>query len=67
MIWNYLILLVYPALLAVLFAGCRIYGPKKWNEEALSLGQTKMLLGFVALCIMLHHAGQKTSAEWSIS
>ena len=62
--WNLLILLVYPALLAVLFIGCRFYGPKKWNEEAFSLGHTKMLLGFIALCIMLHHAGQKTSASW---
>ena len=59
-----MIYIVYPVLLIVLFWGCRIYGRGKWNDEFLSLQQTKAFLGFAALLIMFHHVGQKTSASW---
>ena len=59
-----MIYIVYPVMLIILFWGCRIYGRKSWNEEFLSLEQTKALLGFAALCIMFHHIGQKNSASW---
>lgn len=59
-----MIYIVYPVMLIILFWGCWIYGRKSWNEEFLSLEQTKALLGFAALCIMFHHIGQKNSASW---
>ncbi len=59
-----MIYLVYPLLLFALFAGCKISKKGQWNEEAFSLGQMKALQGFIAVCIMLHHCGQKTSASW---
>ena len=61
---DIMIYIVYPVMLIILFWGCRIYGRKSWNEEFLSLEQTKALLGFAALCIMFHHIGQKNSASW---
>ncbi len=51
---------IYPLLAVALLWGCKIFGPKKWNEEFLSLKQTKALQGFCAVCIMLHHCGQRT-------
>ncbi|MCR5250426.1 MAG: acyltransferase [Lachnospiraceae bacterium] len=59
-----MIYIVYPLLLCVLLIGCRFYGRGKWNEDAFSLDQTKALQGFIALLIMFHHCGQKTSASW---
>ena len=54
--WMYL---VYFLLGGVLFAGARFCRRGEWNEDYTSLGQTKVLLGFTALCIALHHLGQK--------
>ena len=57
---DMIIYIVYPLLAVALLWGCKIYGPKKWNDEFLSLKQTKAIQGFCAVCIMLHHCGQKT-------
>ncbi len=59
-----MIYIVYPLLLIALFWGCAISKKGQWNEEAFSLGQMKAMQGFAAVCIMLHHCGQKTSASW---
>ena len=59
--WMYL---VYFLLGGVLFAGARFCRRGKWNEDYTSLGQTKVLLGFTALCIALHHLGQKSCGPW---
>lgn len=59
-----MIYLVYPLMTALLLWGAKPYGKGNWNEEAFSLRQMKALQGFFALCIMLHHVGQKTCANW---
>lgn len=59
-----LIYLIYPIVLILLFAGAKVSRRKTWNEEAFSLRQMKMLQGMAAICIMLHHLGQKTCAPW---
>ncbi len=59
-----LVYLVYPVMLIILLWGARVMKRGEWNEEALSLRQTKALQGFTALCIMLHHIGQKLCASW---
>ena len=59
-----LIYIVYPILLVVLFWGAKFFKPREFNEEAFSLRQMKAIQGFVALLIMFHHCGQKTSASW---
>lgn len=61
---NYIIYLVYPALIALLVVGMKISKRGEWNEEFMSLKQTKYLQGFTALLIMFHHLGQKTCAPW---
>lgn len=63
--WTfYLTYLVYPLLLVLLLFGAKFYGRGQWNEEWFSLGQTKMVQGFMAVLIMCHHMGQKTCAPW---
>ena len=59
-----LVYVTYPALLLLLAAGATWYGKDQWNEEFMTLKQTKYLQGFFAICIMLHHIGQETCAEW---
>lgn len=61
---NYLVYLVYPGLIAVLVIGLKISKRGEWNEEFMSLKQTKFLQGYTALLIMCHHLGQKTCAPW---
>ena len=61
---NALIYLVYPLMAVLLFWGARIDKKGCWNEEAFSLREMKALQGFTAVCIMLHHIGQKTCASW---
>ena len=55
---------IYPLMVIILFWGAKPHGFKKWNEEAFSLRQMKALQGYFAICIMLHHVGQKTCASW---
>ena len=59
-----MIYLVYPLLLLALLWGCHVSKKKEFNEDAFSLSQMKAMQGFAAVCIMLHHCGQKTSASW---
>lgn len=59
-----LIYLAYPLVLLALLWGSKWYGRNKWNEDFFSLDQSKMWQGFFAICILLHHAGQKTCAPW---
>lgn len=54
----------YFVLVAILLWGAKFYGPKTWNDGFMSLSQTKALQGFCAICVMLHHIGQKTCAPW---
>ena len=61
---DYLIYLVYPILIATLVIGMKFSKKGEWNEEFMSLKQTKYLQGFTALLIMCHHVGQKTCAPW---
>ncbi len=59
-----LIYSVYFILPVILLWRAQFVGVKKWNDGFLSLEQTKAFQGFLALCIMLHHIGQKTAASW---
>ena len=61
---NQLIYLIYPILLILFLKGAKFSKHGAFNEEVLSLEQTKYLQGFFAVCIMLHHIGQKTCASW---
>ena len=60
---NKLVYSVYIIMPLILLWHSKFYGKGKFNDEFLSLEQTKALQGFLALCIMLHHCGQKTSAS----
>ncbi|MBP3542191.1 MAG: acyltransferase [Clostridia bacterium] len=62
-----LVYLCYPLVLLLLFWGSKWHGKKQWNEEFFNLDQSKMLQGFLAICVMLHHCGQKTCAPWKES
>lgn len=59
-----LVYLVYPLMLVLLLWQSKWYGRGQWNEGYYSLGQSKAWQGFFAVCILLHHAGQKTCASW---
>lgn len=59
-----LVYLYYPLVLLILLWGSKWYGRGKWNGEFFSLNQSKMWQGFFAVCILLHHTGQKTCAPW---
>ncbi|WP_022763218.1 acyltransferase family protein [Butyrivibrio sp. AD3002] len=58
-----LIYSVYFILPVLLLWNARPAGRGQWNDS-LSLEQTKAFQGFLAICIMLHHIGQKTCASW---
>lgn len=55
---------IYPLLLLLLLWNSKLAGRNTWNDEAFSLSQMKAFQGFFAICIMLHHIGQKTCASW---
>ena len=61
---NYLVYIYYPLLILLILRGCKCFSKGSWNEDVFSLQQTKALQGFCALCVMLHHIGQKTCAPW---
>ncbi len=61
---DYLVYLFYPLLIGVLFYGGKVFKKSEWNEEVLSLEQTKAIEAFAAICIMFHHMAQKTCAYW---
>ena len=59
-----LVYVVYFILPLMLLWGAKVSGIGKWNEDVLSLEQSKAFQGFLAVCIMLHHVSQKTCASW---
>ena len=58
-----LIYSVYFILPILLLWGAKPAKRGEWNDS-LSLEQTKVFQGFLTICIMLHHIGQKTCASW---
>lgn len=56
--------LYYFLLVGLLLWGAKLCKKGEWNDEFLSLSQTKALQGFCAVCIMFHHIAQKTCAFW---
>ena len=54
----------YLILLFILLLGAKVYKNKSWNNQFMSLSQTKSLQGFFAICILLCHAGHKTCSRW---
>lgn len=61
---DYIVYIFYPILVFLLLFGAKFYGKNGWNDEFMSLPQTKELQGFIAVCIVFHHLGQKTCAPW---
>lgn len=61
---SYLSLIFYPALLVLLFYGSGRCKKGEWNDEFMSLGQTKAFLGFSSIVIIFHHLSQRTSVSW---
>lgn len=61
---SYLSLLFYPAIAFILLFGSKHFKKCEWNDEFLSLTQSKALQGFCALCIMFHHMSQRTCVSW---
>ena len=56
--------LLYVALVLLLFWGTKISKRKTWNEDVMSFDQTKCFLGFCAVIIVFHHVSQATCASW---
>jgi len=61
---DYIVYLFYPLLLVLLLFRAKLHGKTGWNDEFMSLSQTKELQGFIAVCIVFHPLGQKTCAPW---
>ena len=61
---NFIVYIYYPVLVFLLFFKSRFFTKNQWNEDFLSLNQTKALQGFSAICIVFHHLSQKTAANW---
>lgn len=57
---DYLIYLVYPMMLVLLFYKSSVSKRGEWNDEVLSLKQTKALQAYASICIMLHHIALTT-------
>lgn len=49
---------------AILLFKANFFTKGTWNDEVLSLNQTKSILGFCAFGIVFHHLAQKTCAPW---
>lgn len=60
---NNLVYLIFPALIALLFTKARLYKINDYNPDYMGIMQSKALLGFFALLIILHHISQKTGAQ----
>lgn len=61
---NVMVWLVPILFFLLLFIGSKYSKKGEWNEEYLSLDQTKALRGFCAIGILLHHISQKNAASW---
>ncbi len=58
------VVLCYPLLLLLLFAGAKVMKKGEWNEEVMSFRHTKAFLGFASIVIIFHHASQRVCAPW---
>lgn len=57
--------IIIPILfISLLFSQSKFYKKDEWNEDYLSKTQTKIIKGFCAVGIVLHHLAQKTAAPW---
>lgn len=61
---SYLSLIYYPLLAILLLWGFKHCIKGEWNDEFLSLSQSKAIQGFCAVCIMFHHMSQRTCVLW---
>lgn len=62
---DYMIYLIYSVLIfLLLWQAHRIPEEERRKEGLPGKERTKPLLGFNAVCILLHHLSQKTSASW---
>ena len=59
---NILLFIIYPLLALLLFFKAGFFKKDSFNEEYLGLSQTKALLGFFSICIILHHVSQKPAS-----
>ena len=60
-----LLVLIIPLLFFVLpFIGSKVSKKNEFNEDYLGLAQTKVIRGFLAVGIILHHLAQTTAASW---
>ena len=59
---NNIYLIIYPLLTFLLFFKSGFFKKDCFNDEALGLSQTKALLGFFSICIILHHVSQKPAS-----
>ena len=59
-----MIILWYIALAILLFFGAKACRNNTWNEDNMSLYQTKCYLGFCAVIVVFHHISQATCASW---
>ncbi|MBO6166512.1 MAG: acyltransferase family protein [Eubacterium sp.] len=60
---GYLVYAVYPVLIALLLWKSKLYKKGEYNEEYMDISCTKALLGFFAICIIMHHISQKMWAQ----
>lgn len=60
---DFLVYLFYPLLFCLLLYKSK-YIRNGWNEEFLTIEQSKACQGFFAVCIIFHHLSQKTAAPW---
>lgn len=59
------LVIIIPLVFFILpFIGSKFSKSKQWNEEYLSKSQTKIIKGFCAIGIVLHHMAQETAAPW---
>lgn len=61
---DFTALLIYPAIFVFLFWKAKVAKKGEWNDEFLSLSQTKAIQGFCAIAILIHHVAQRTCAPW---
>lgn len=66
-ILSKLVYLIYPIMATVIIWGAEISKKGEWNDEFLSLKQSKYFQGYITICIMLHHIGQDMCPNWQVN
>lgn len=61
---DYLVCVFYPLLAFLLLWKSKFFKKGSFNDDVLSISQTKALQGFTAVLIMFHHMSQQTCAYW---